>query len=128
VMSYSSGGAGATCAPAVFMGARVGGAVGGLDVLAFHHSTASLGAFALVGMGAVFAAIIRAPITSVLIIIEMTGGYSLILPLMIANMLAYGIARHYRPTPIYEALLGQGGISLGEKKAVAAAFESIPPH
>jgi CIC family chloride channel protein len=66
-------------------------------------------------MGAVFAGIIRAPITSVLIIIEMTGGYSLILPLMIANMMAYGIARHYRPTPIYEALLDQDGIRLEER-------------
>jgi len=126
VFSYSSGGAGGIFAPALFIGAMVGGAVGGLDVLVFHHSTESLGAFALVGMGAVFAAIIRAPITSVLIIIEMTGGYSLILPLMIANMLAYGIARHYRPTPIYEALLQQDGIQLHEKMALAEALESIP--
>lgn len=66
-------------------------------------------------MGAVFAGIIRAPITSVLIIVEMTGGYSLILPLMIANMLAYGIARYYRPTPIYEALLEQDGVRLQER-------------
>ncbi len=63
-------------------------------------------------MGAVFAGIIRAPMTSVLIIIEMTGGYSLILPLMIANMTAYVIARQWRPTPIYEALLEQDGIRL----------------
>ena len=126
VFSYSSGGAGGIFAPALFIGAMAGGAVGGLDVLVFHHSTESLGAFALVGMGAVFAAIIRAPITSVLIIIEMTGGYSLILPLMIANMLAYGIARHYRPTPIYEALLEQDGIQLREKMVLAEVLESIP--
>jgi CIC family chloride channel protein len=84
-------------------------------VAVFHHGPSSLGAFALVGMGAVFAGIIRAPITSVLIIVEMTGDYSLILPLMIANMLAYGIARHYRPTPIYEALLEQDGIVLHQR-------------
>ncbi|MBI5068749.1 MAG: chloride channel protein [Deltaproteobacteria bacterium] len=112
VLSYSSGGAGGIFAPALFIGGMLGGAVGALDVQVLGHSSASLGAFALVGMGAVFAGIIRAPITSVLIIIEMTDGYALILPLMIANMLAYGIARHYRPAPIYEALLAQDGIDL----------------
>jgi CIC family chloride channel protein len=115
VFSYSSGGAGGIFAPALFIGAMAGGAVGALDIALFHHSSEALGAFALVGMGAVFAGIIRAPITSVLIIVEMTGGYSLILPLMIANMLAYGIARHYRPTPIYEALLEQDGVELHER-------------
>ncbi len=120
VFSYSSGGAGGIFAPALFIGAMAGGAMGALDVVVFHHSAESLGAFALVGMGAVFAGIIRAPITSVLIIIEMTGGYSLILPLMIANMLAYGIARHYRPTPIYDALLEQDGITLHDRKLVDA--------
>jgi len=118
VFSYSSGGAGGIFAPALFIGAMAGGAMGALDMVVFHHSAESLGAFALVGMGAVFAGIIRAPITSVLIIIEMTGGYSLILPLMIANMLAYGVARHYRPTPIYEALLEQDGIPLHDRKLV----------
>jgi len=115
VLSYSSGGAGGIFAPALFIGGMAGGAVGALDMNLLQHGPASLGAFALVGMGAVFAGIIRAPITSVLIIVEMTGGYSLILPLMIANMLAYGIARHYRPTPIYEALLEQDGIDLHQR-------------
>ncbi len=118
VFSYSSGGAGGIFAPALFIGGMAGGAVGALDMALFHHGTTSLGAFALVGMGAVFAGIIRAPITSVLIIIEMTGGYSLILPLMIANTLAYGIARHYRPIPIYEALLEQDGIDLRKRGLV----------
>jgi CIC family chloride channel protein len=124
VFSYSSGGAGGIFAPSLFIGAMAGGAVGALDMAIFHHSVDSLGAFALVGMGAVFAGIIRAPITSVLIIVEMTGGYSLILPLMIANMLAYGIARHYRPTPIYEALLEQDGIRLHER-SIADELEGV---
>jgi CIC family chloride channel protein len=80
-----------------------------------HTPTDTLGAFALVGMGAVFSGIIRAPITSVLIIIEMTGGYSLILPLMIANMSAYVLARQRRPVSIYEALLVQDGIHLHDR-------------
>ncbi len=124
VFSYSSGGAGGIFAPALFIGGMAGGAVGALDMLLFRHGPDSLGAFALVGMGSVFAGIIRAPITSVLIIIEMTGGYSLILPLMIANTLAYGIARHYRPVPVYEALLEQDGINLRER-GVADALMGV---
>ncbi|MBS2023160.1 MAG: chloride channel protein [Deltaproteobacteria bacterium] len=112
VFSYSSGGAGGIFAPSLFIGVTAGGAIGALDMAVFHHTEESMGAFALVGMGAVFAGIIRAPITSVLIVVEMTGEYSLILPLMIANMMAYGIARHFRPTPIYEALLEQDGVHL----------------
>ena len=62
--------------------------------------------------------------TSVLIIVEMTSGYSLILPLMIANMTAYVLARHYRPTPIYEALLEQDGIHLRDR-AVLDTLEEL---
>ncbi len=50
-------------------------------------------------MGAVFAGIVRAPMTSVLIVFEMTGGYGLVLPLMIANMSAFALARMWRRTP-----------------------------
>jgi CIC family chloride channel protein len=124
VFSYSSGGAGGIFAPALFIGGMAGGAIGALDMVLLGHGRASLGSFALVGMGAVFAGIIRAPITSVLIIIEMTGGYSLILPLMIANMLGYGIARHYRPTAIYDALLEQDGIDL-RRRGVADALAGL---
>jgi CIC family chloride channel protein len=112
VFSYASGGAGGIFAPSLFIGGTLGGAIGTLDGTLLGHANEPIGAFALVGMGAVFAGIIRAPMTSVLIIVEMTGGYSLILPLMIANMTAYVLARHWRPTPIYEALLEQDGIRL----------------
>jgi len=112
VSSYSSGGSGGIFAPALFMGAMLGGAVGYLDVIVFHHSADAIGAFAVVGMGAVFAGIVRAPMTSVLIIFEMTGGYGLVLPLMIANMSAFVLARHWRQIPVYEALLAQDGIYL----------------
>jgi CIC family chloride channel protein len=110
--SYGSGGSGGIFAPALFMGGMLGGSVGYLDVIVFHHSADAIGAFAVVGMGAVFAGIVRAPMTSVLIIFEMTGGYGLILPLMIANMTAFVLARYWRHTPVYEALLAQDGIHL----------------
>jgi CIC family chloride channel protein len=109
--SYSSGGAGGIFAPTLFIGAMLGGAFGWLDVKLFDHPTRTTAAFALVGMGAVFSGTIRAPMTSVLIIVEMTSGYELILPLMIANMSAYVIARRFRPQTIYEALLAQDGIT-----------------
>jgi len=112
VSSYASGGSGGIFAPALFMGAMLGGSVGYLDVTIFHHSSDAIGAFAVVGMGAVFAGIVRAPMTSVLIVFEMTGGYGLVLPLMIANITAFALARHWRPIPVYEALLAQDGIHL----------------
>ena len=112
VCSYSSGGSGGIFAPSLFMGAMLGGSVGWLDVTVFHHSEEAIGAFAVVGMGAVFAGIVRAPMTSILIVFEMTGGYGLILPLMIANMSAFALARHWRPVQVYEALLEQDGIHL----------------
>lgn len=112
VCSYSSGGSGGIFAPSLFMGSMLGGAVGYIDVAVFHHSVDSVGAFAVVGMGAVFAGIVRAPMTSILIIYEMTGSYGLVLPLMIANMSAFVLARYWRHTPIYDALLAQDGIFL----------------
>lgn len=125
VASYSSGGAGGIFAPALFLGGMLGGAIGFVDVAVFDHPTSSIASFALVGMGAVFAGVIRAPITSVLIIIEMTNGYSLILPLMIANMSAYALARSLRPTPIYEALLEQDGVHLAGREPEPDAVDTM---
>jgi CIC family chloride channel protein len=127
VFSYSSGGAGGIFAPVLFIGAMVGGSIGVLDSAAFGHSTDQLGAFALVGMGAVFAGVIRAPITSVLIIFELTGGYGLVLPLMIANMTAYAAARRWRPLPVYDALLAQDGIQLPHGPGAARLPGSASP-
>jgi CIC family chloride channel protein len=110
LFSYSSGGAGGVFAPSLFVGAMLGGSVGWLEHLALGHH--EIGEFALVGMGAVFAGVIRAPITSVLIIFEMTGGYGLVLPLMIANTTAYLLAKKVDPSSLYDALLEQDGIHL----------------
>ncbi|MEO7969695.1 MAG: chloride channel protein [bacterium] len=125
VFSYGSGGAGGIFAPALFIGGTLGGLFGYFDHALFHHGGNELGSFALVGMGAVFAGIIRAPITSVLIIFEMTGSYELILPLMISNMTSYALARHFRPTPIYDALLEQDDIHLPHRGGVSHALERL---
>jgi hypothetical protein len=128
IASYSSGGAGGIFAPTLFVGAMLGGTIGQLDVALLHHDPQQLGAFAVVGMGAVFAGVIRAPITSVLIIFEMTGGYGLVLPLMVANSIAFAIARALRPAQIYEALLAQDGVVLphpGERAPGAPRRDSM---
>jgi CIC family chloride channel protein len=76
-------------------------------------------------MGAVFAGVVRAPITSVLIIFEMTGGYGLVLPLMIANTTAYLIAKKFDPSGLYDALLEQDGIHLLHGSAAPHQLEGL---
>jgi len=112
VVSYSSGNAGGIFAPSLFIGAMAGGAVGTLVNQVAPFPTGEPGAYALVGMGALFAGIIRAPMTSVFMIFEITQDYQIIVPLMVANLLSFAISRRYQPIPVYEALLRQDGIHL----------------
>jgi CIC family chloride channel protein len=112
IVSYSSGNAGGIFAPSLYLGAMAGGAVGSL----VHHfaptATGDPGAYALVGMGVLFAGIIRAPMTSVFMIFELTQDYQILVPLMVANLLSFMISRRYQPKPIYHALLEQDSIFL----------------
>jgi chloride channel protein, CIC family len=110
--SYASGNAGGIFGPALFIGAMLGGSVGTVAHHFFPGYTASPGAYALVGMGAVFAGVVRAPMTSVLMIFEMTQDYAVIVPLMIANLISLFIASRIQHEPIYEALAVQDGIHL----------------
>ncbi len=110
--SYASGNAGGIFGPALFIGAMLGGTVGTVAHHLFPAYTATPGAYALVGMGAVFAGIVRAPMTSVLMIFEMTQDYAVIVPLMIANLVSLFIASRLQHAPIYEALAVQDGIHL----------------
>jgi CIC family chloride channel protein len=109
---YASGNAGGIFGPSLFIGAMLGGAVGGVAHLLMPDYTGSVGAYALVGMGAAFAGIVRVPLTSVIMIFEVTRDYSIIVPLMIANLISYFIASRLQEEPIYEALMHQDGISL----------------
>jgi CIC family chloride channel protein len=110
--SYASGNAGGIFGPALFLGAMLGGSVGTVAHHFFPAYTATPGAYAIVGMGALFAGIVRAPMTSVLMIFEMTQDYAVIVPLMIANMVSLFIATRLQHQPIYEALAIQEGIHL----------------
>lgn len=110
--SYASGNAGGIFGPALFIGAMLGGAVGTLAHRLFPAYTATAGAYALVGMGTAFAGIVRAPMTSVVMIFEMTQDYAVIVPLMISNLVSLFVSSRFERTPIYEALAIQDGIHL----------------
>jgi CIC family chloride channel protein len=112
VVSYASGNAGGIFAPSLYIGAMAGGALGMIvhDVAPFP--TADPGAYALVGMGTLFAGIIRAPMTSVFMIFELTQDYQILVPLMVANLLSFLISRRFQPIPVYHALLRQDQVHL----------------
>ena len=132
--SYATGNAGGIFGPALFIGAMLGGTVGTAAHHLFPMYTATPGAYALVGMGAVFAGVVRAPMTSVLMIFEMTQDYAVIVPLMIANLVSLFIAGQLQHEPIYEALASQDGIHLPNSKSrqrfgqrSVAAIMKTPP-
>ena len=110
--SYSSGNAGGIFGPSLFIGAMLGGAVGQVAHSLVPDHTGNAGAYALVGMGAAFAGIVRTPMTSVIMIFEVTRDYTIIVPLMIANLCSYLLAQKLQRLPIYEALSRQDGISM----------------
>jgi len=116
-VSYASGNAGGIFGPSLFLGAMLGGAVGTIAHRWLPAYTAAPGAYALVGMGALFAGVVRAPMTSVLMIFEMTRDYTVIVPLMIANLASLFISSRFQPAPIYEALAHQDGIHLPSAKS-----------
>jgi CIC family chloride channel protein len=121
----------------------VGGAVGSVAHMLMPGYTADVGAYALVGMGTTFAGIVRVPLTSVIMIFEMTRDYSIIVPLMISNLVSFYISYTLQRRPIYEALAHQLGIHLPSQATrqdlahlrVSAAMRPpegaesiIPPH
>jgi CIC family chloride channel protein len=132
---YASGNAGGIFGPSLFIGAMIGGAVGHIAHQLFPSSTAGAGAYALVGMGTAFAGIIRTPLTSVLMIFEVTRNYTIIVPLMISNLIAFYISQRLQHEPIYEALARQDGLhlptgafrQLARQRRVSAAMRTSPP-
>ena len=109
---YASGNAGGIFGPSLFIGATLGAAVGSIAHTLFPAYTAGPGAYALVGMGTAFAGIVRTPLTSVIMIFEVTRDYAIIVPLMISNLIAYFISFMLQREPIYEALARQDGVHL----------------
>ncbi len=111
-LSVSSGVPGGMFAPTLFIGAMVGAAVGAVEHRFFPGLTGPLGSYALVGMGTLFAGFLRAPMTSVFMVLEISGNYSIILPVMISNTIAYLICRRFQETPVFDVLTRQDGLDL----------------
>jgi len=117
IFAYASGGSGGLFAPALFIGGILGAILGVLGQGIIGYDNDVVGALALLGMGAFFAAVIRCPMTSFMIIFEMTQNYTLMLPLMMGNMLAYLLASKWQPVALYDSLLLQDNISLKKMPA-----------
>ncbi|MDR3688926.1 MAG: H(+)/Cl(-) exchange transporter ClcA [Fimbriimonas sp.] len=103
--SYGSGAPGGIFSPLLALGALLGLGVGDVARMVLPHAGVSPGAFAVVGMAAYFSAIVRAPLTGIVLIVEMTSSYALSLPLLVACFCAYGAAEAMKDLPIYETLL-----------------------
>ncbi len=111
-LTISIGGSGGVFAPSLFIGAMLGAAYGNVAGLLGPHLVGEPGAYGLVGMGAVFAGAGRAPITSLLIIFELTGDYRIILPLMVAIVISTAVASLLGHDSIYTLKLRRRGIEL----------------
>ncbi len=114
MITLGSGGSGGVFAPSLFMGAMLGAAFGDVVNQVFPGMTAPSGAYALVGMAAFFSGAAHAPITAILILFEMTGDYSLILPLMLATVVSTLIARMISEESIYTRKLSRRGVHLNQ--------------
>jgi CIC family chloride channel protein len=117
-LTLGSGGSGGIFAPSLFLGAVLGGAFGFLVHDLFPSMTGSSGAYALVGMGAFVSAATHAPLTSIMIIFEMTGDYKIILPLMFACIIGNLISSRFNEQSIYTLKLFRRGVNLRRGKDV----------
>jgi chloride channel protein, CIC family len=138
-LTIGIGGSGGVFAPSLFIGAMLGSAYGAGVHQLLPSLTAPAGAYGLVGMGAVFAGATRAPITAVIIMFELTGDYTIILPLMCAIVLATGLSSRLSRDTIYTLKLRRRGIdilrgraaNLMEVMTVGEAMRPLPetvPH
>jgi chloride channel protein, CIC family len=111
-LSFVSGAPGGMFAPTLFVGAMLGGAVGDIERIFFPHLTGSTGTYVLVGMGVLFAGFLRAPMTSVFMVLEVSGNYEIIVPVIVANTFSYLISRSLQDVPIFDLLTRQDGLIL----------------
>jgi len=105
MLSYGCGAPGGIFAPLLVLGSGMGLAIGEIVTRVFPAAVGDVQVFAVIGMAAYFTAIVRAPLTGIVLMVEMTGNYALVLPLVVACLAAYGVADYLRDRPIYEALL-----------------------
>jgi CIC family chloride channel protein len=111
-LSFATGTPGGLFAPTLVMGALVGGAVGRIQALWFPDLASPLGLYVLVGMGTMFAGNLRAPMTSIFMILEITGNYTIVVPLLVSNTLAYLVSLKFQRTPIFDVVARMDGMDL----------------
>ena len=132
-LTIGIGGSGGVFAPSLFCGAMLGAAFGAVAHMLAPGTVGSPGAYALVGMGALFAGAARAPITAVVILFELTGEYTIILPLMLAIVLATGVSHLVSHDTVYTRKLLRRGIDLDEpgdarlRRLSVTAVMVVPP-
>lgn len=112
LLCFSAGTPGGMFAPTLFAGAMIGGALGSLAQMLQLFPTSPTDAYVLVGMGTFFAGVFRAPMTSVFMVFEVSASYVIILPVLIANTIAYLIARKMQRVPFFEMLAAEEGLDL----------------
>ncbi len=111
-LSFATGTPGGLFAPVLFMGAMLGGMVGMIEQQLLPSISVPVGAYALVGMGALFAGILRAPMTSVFMVLEVSGNYAIVLPVVLCNSISYAISRGFQKVPLLDLLARQDGLDL----------------
>jgi CIC family chloride channel protein len=138
-LTLGSGGSGGIFAPSLFIGAMLGGALGTVAHTLFPSYIAPSGAYAMVGMAAVFAGAARAPFTAIIMLFEMTRNYTIILPLMIAVVISFVISRALSRETIYTLKLVRRGVDLRQLnrasplrevtvgEAMTWDFPTVPP-
>jgi CIC family chloride channel protein len=116
-LTLSIGGSGGVFAPSLFIGAMGGMAFGLVVIHLFGHGVGSPAIFAMVAMGAVFGAAAQAPLTAIASVVEMTGNFTLIVPVMLAVGIATAVSRHLSRSSIYTTKLLRRGIDIERPKA-----------
>lgn len=113
-ITVEAGGIGGIFAPTLFMGSTLGYIF--TKVIDFFKLDVNQGQFSLIGMSALVSGIIHAPLTGIFLIAEITGGYTLFIPLMISSSIAYLISKYYEPKSIYNKILEQQGDHISHHK------------
>lgn len=118
-LTLGSGGAGGVFAPALFIGAVIGGAFGHVAHVLLPQYTANSGAYAAVGIGAFLAAATHAPLTAIFLLFEMTGNYLIIIPIMLSSIIGTVVAGRLNPDSIDTVDFSRVGIDLHEGREIS---------
>ncbi len=118
-VTLGSGGAGGVFAPALFIGAMIGGAYGAFCHMLFPSFVAGSGAYAAVGIGAFLAATTHSPLTAIFLLFEMTGNYKIIVPVMLASIVGTVVSKHLFHDSIDTVDFSREGIDIHEGRETA---------